>query len=87
MRGDDREETVDPSWVVGVVCAACATESGADRVPDACFTCGTVDPPWVVLTMRTRGATMAIGMELHGSWSDADAAEAERLYGHVRRPR
>lgn len=62
------------------VCGECETQFSATHKPDACFACGVIDGPWVLLTLRSelRGASVSVTTRAHlvGTWSAAARAQA-----------
>ena len=61
--------------IIAAVCGECETQTPARHAPDACFACGSIDGPWVLVRMRTSitGAALSVGMgyRLAGTWSDS----------------
>lgn len=68
--------------IIAAVCGECETQTPARHAPDACFACGSIDGPWVIVRMATSmsGAVLGVGMrcELAGVWSAA-ARERARV--------
>lgn len=66
--------------VIAAVCAECETQVRATHKPDACFACGVIDGPWVLVTQWSdiSGARLRLGMRyrLAGSWTAAARAQA-----------
>lgn len=80
-----RSTSSTPAKAIAAVCGKCETQARASHKPDACFACGVIDGPWVLVVQRSavRGASLRIDMRfrLAGTWTAAARAQAEADLG------